>query len=198
MPILFESFNGESPVTSKQLYYYTEYFSFRSDWHDYLVNFGYASSVTSIKITFQNEGSYSLDELKVVCQPADTAVANLSSHFQYQMTDVDMNLSTYSYATDTITGNITSDTDKLMLISIPYSSGWSLLLDGEPAKLYQADIMYMAAYIPAGEHTITLKYETPGLKAGMIISILCMLLWLTITIVPIATGRHPSKKTNLR
>ncbi len=198
MPILFESFNGESPVTSKQLYYYTEYFSFRSDWHDYLVNFGYASSVTSIKITFQNEGSYSLDEMKVVCQPADTAVANLSSCFQYQMTDTDMNLSTYSYATDTITGNITSDTDKLMLLSIPYSSGWSLLLDGEPAKLYQADIMYMAAYVPAGEHTITLKYETPGLKAGMIISILCMLLWLTITIVPIATGRHPSKKTNLR
>lgn len=190
MPVLFESFNGESPVTSKQLYYYTEYFSFRSDWHDYLVNFGYASSVTSIKITFQNEGSYSLDEMKVVCQPADTAVANLSSCFQYQMTDVDMNSSALSYATDTITGNITTDTDKLMLLSIPYSSGWSLMLDGAPAKLYQADIMYMATYIPAGEHTITLKYETPGLKTGMIISILCMLMWLSITIFSISASRR--------
>lgn len=192
MPVLFESFNGESPVTSKQLYYYTEYFSFRSDWHDYLVNFGYASSVTSIKITFQNEGSYSLDEMKVVCQPADTAVANLSSCFQYQMTDVDMNSSALSYATDTITGNITTDTDKLMLLSIPYSSGWSLMLDGAPAKLYQADIMYMATYIPAGEHTITLKYETPGLKTGMIISILCMLMWLSITIFSISASRRSS------
>ena len=185
MPVQFESFNGESPVTSKQLYYYTEYFSFRSDWHDYLVNFGYASSVTSIRITFQNEGTYSLDQMKVVCQPADTAVASLSSHFQYQMTDTDMHLSNMSYATDTVTGNITTDTDKLMLISIPYSTGWSLELDGAPADLYQADIMYMAAYVPAGEHTITLTYATPGLKVGMIISILCTLIWIAIIIIPI-------------
>jgi uncharacterized membrane protein YfhO len=128
--------------------------------------------------------------MKVVCQPADTAVANLSSCFQYQMTDVDMNSSALSYATDTITGNITTDTDKLMLLSIPYSSGWSLMLDGAPAKLYQADIMYMATYIPAGEHTITLKYETPGLKTGMIISILCMLMWLSITIFSISASRR--------
>ena len=184
MPVQFESFNGESPVTSKKLYYYTEYFAFRSDWHDYLVNFGYASSVTSIKITFENEGSYSLDEMKVVCQPADTAVANLSSHLQYQMTDTDLHLFGLSFATDTVTGNITADTNKLMLISIPYSTGWSIEIDGEKSELIQADIMYMAAFVPSGEHSIVLKYETPGLKAGIIISIVCTIIWLVIMLIP--------------
>lgn len=190
MPVLFESFNGETPVTSKQLYYYTEYFSFRSDWHDYLVNFGYASSVTSIKINFQNEGTYTLDQMKVVCQSADTAVANLSSHLQYQMTDTDLHLSDKSYATDTVSGNITTNTDKLMLISIPYSTGWSIEIDGEKTDLYQADIMYMAAMVPAGEHSVVLRYETPGLKAGIVISIICTILWIAIAVIPVIKRRH--------
>ncbi|MCR5770862.1 MAG: YfhO family protein [Butyrivibrio sp.] len=193
MQVQFEAYNGESLVTSKKLNYYTEYFAFRSDWHDYLVNFGYASSATSIKVNFLSEGSYSLDKLKVVCQPAETAVANLSAHLQYQITDTDLHLSNASYATDTITGNITTDTDKLMLISIPYSKGWSLMVDGIKTELYQADIMYMAAYVPSGDHSITLKYETPGLKVGALISILCFMIWLLVTIIPIA---KENKKAN--
>lgn len=194
MPVQFESFNGDAAVTSKKLNYYTEYFPFRSDWHDYLVNFGYASSVTSVKITLQNEGTYTLDHMKVVCQPADTAVANLSSHLQYQMTDLDLHQSIQSYATDTITGNITVDTDKLMLISIPYSKGWSLEIDGKKTDIYQADIMYMAAYIPSGEHNIVLKYNTPGLTLGTIISIICIITWLLITILPSIKSNKSSKQ----
>ena len=98
------------------------------------------------------------------------------------MTDTNMHLSSESYATDTVTGTITTDTDKLMLISIPYSKGWSLMVDGVKTELYQADIMYMVAYIPSGDHSITLKYETPGLKAGALISILCLIIWIAITV----------------
>ncbi len=195
MPVQFDSYNGESFVTSKKLNYYTEYFAFRSDWHDYLVNFGYASSVTSIKITFQNEGTYSLDNMKVVCQPAETAVANLSSHLQFQMTETDIHQSNRSYATDTVTGNITVDTEKLMLISIPYSTGWSLTVDDVKTDLYQADIMYMAALIPEGEHSIVLKYETPGLKIGMLISILCFVVWIFVTII-LEVHRKQKSRTN--
>ena len=183
MPILFESFNEANPITSKQLNYYTEYFPFRSDWHDYLVNFGYASSITSVKITFQNEGSYLLDQIKVVCQPADSAVANLSSHLQYQMTDTNIHYSVNAYATDYISGNISSDTDKLILFSIPYSQGWSLEIDGVLSALYKADIMYMTAIVPEGEHYIELKYKTPGLKSGCIISVICSIIWLLIVII---------------
>ncbi len=198
MPVQFESYNGEANVTTKKLYYYTEYFAFRSDWHDYLGNFGYASSITSVKITFENEGTYSLGQMKVVCQPADTAVANLSSHLQYQMSDVNMNLSDTAYAIDTVTGKITTDTEKLMLLIIPYSTGWSIYIDGTKANLYRADIMYMAALIPTGEHDILLKYETPGLKTGSIITGLCLIIWIGITIIPMISQNRKKKIKSLR
>ncbi|WP_027216583.1 YfhO family protein [Butyrivibrio fibrisolvens] len=184
MPVLFESYNNGNAVTTKKLYYYTEYFPFRSDWHDYLVNFGFTSSITSVKITFENEGIYSFDQIKIVCQPADSAVANLSSHLQYQMSDIDLHLSNESHATNTFSGSITSDSDKLMLLSIPYSTGWTLYIDDIETDLYQADIMYMAALIPSKKHSVVLKYETPGLKTGIILSMFFSILWLLITFTP--------------
>ena len=54
-------------------------------------------------------------------------------------------------------------------------------LEGKEAALLKANVMYMALPLTAGEHTIELSYRTPGLYAGVGISlagiVLFVFLW---------------------
>ena len=58
-----------------------------------------------------------------------------------------------------------------MCLSVPYSSGWRCFIDGKEAELLQGNIMYMGVLVPEGTHRVELQYETPYLKAGLLISI---------------------------
>jgi uncharacterized membrane protein YfhO len=64
-----------------------------------------------------------------------------------------------------------------MVFSIPYSKGWSAYVNGKKTKLLRANTMFMALPLKAGFYNIELKYFTPGLKLGMILSIVGFLLF---------------------
>lgn len=190
LPVQFDSYNGDTAVTSKSLTYYTEYFPFRSDFHDYIVNFGSASSLTKMVVTFASEGTYKLDDLRVVCQPLESAVTNLTDRLKEQMTVTDQHKTGSSYATNLVTGQISLDENKLVMLSIPYSSGWSATVDGKETPLYQGNIMYMVLPVTAGDHSITLTYHTPGLTAGMTASAIGTLLWILLILYGRRSHRH--------
>lgn len=40
-------------------------------------------------------------------------------------------------------------------------------MDGKETELLQANTMYMALPLTEGQHSIELRYQTPGLKAGV-------------------------------
>ena len=54
-------------------------------------------------------------------------------------------------------------------------------MDGEPAPLYRADHLFRAVPVPAGEHTVELRYESRSLRAGTAISLLTVLALLALT-----------------
>lgn len=61
--------------------------------------------------------------------------------------------------------------ENLVFFSVPYEDGWSAEVNGEPAKIYQAGVGFMAVRCPAGEDvSIRFHYHTPGLTGGLIIS----------------------------
>ena len=58
----------------------------------------------------------------------------------------------------------------MMYTSIPYEKGWSVYVDGAPAKTQAfADTMLMIP-LTKGEHTIEMRYRPAGLTEGLIIS----------------------------
>ena len=71
---------------------------------------------------------------------------------------------------DEVTGEIGLDEPGLLCLAIPYSEGWDAYVDGKKVKLYQANVMYMALDLDAGNHDIRLAYHTPWLKEGMYLS----------------------------
>ncbi len=175
----YESDAQGEPYITKTLMYQTPLSQFYSNWHDYIINMGMRADAShSIKLTLPADATYSIDNISIVCQPMDMAAAEMMQHLSEPVTALDLHLNGESHATNTVTGNVDLSSDSLILFSIPYSKGWEAIVDGEKTDLLQADIMYMAVPVNAGEHTITLKYHTPGLAVGFIVSLVSFIILL--------------------
>ena len=97
--------------------------------------------------------------------------------------DVNFHESPKTHSTDLITGKITVKSNKYLLMTLPYSKGWSAYVDGKKVDLMQANTIYSALYLKKGTHTIKLTYSTPGFTIGMLISLLSLLIGLMILIL---------------
>lgn len=73
-------------------------------------------------------------------------------------------------STNTITGDITVSSDKVLCLNMFYSDGWTAYIDGEKAPVYKANGMFMGIPLTKGSHTVRLSYRTPWLYESMIIS----------------------------
>lgn len=65
-------------------------------------------------------------------------------------------------------GELTSATDGYLVLTLPYSEGWTAYVDGEKAEILQADTAFMAMKIEGSDdaQTVELRYQTPYLKEG--------------------------------
>ena len=163
----------------KSLTYKGESHAFYNGKHDYAINLGYGDNrKISVSITFPKAGRYTIGQIRIVCQPLDyyrEAVENLRAQGLVQTDKHDDN---QAAATNRITGKISLSEPKLLAFAIPYSPGFKVYVDGEEQKLFQANTMYCAAAIKAGDHEIELRYRTPGLLAGGIISLAGIGFWI--------------------
>ena len=73
-----------------------------------------------------------------------------------------------------VKGNIdVTDAGKVLFTTIPLTDGWTVWIDGKKAEPKGAvNDTFMALEFPKeGHYSIELKYECPGLKAGIIVSV---------------------------
>ena len=132
---------------------------------DFFINTGFsAKSRNMITITFPERGKYSFDEIYVFCQPMTEFEGQAKKLRENVLEEVDLHQ--VGNSTNRVTGKITLDKAKILCLTIPYSNGWTALVDGKPAKIYQANSMFMGLPLEAGTHEIELVYKTPGGKIG--------------------------------
>jgi len=55
-----------------------------------------------------------------------------------------------------------------------YFPGWIATVNGQPAKIYQADYNFRAVQLPAGKSTVSFSYQPLSLKVGVVLSVLAM------------------------
>ncbi|MBQ9518439.1 MAG: YfhO family protein [Firmicutes bacterium] len=60
--------------------------------------------------------------------------------------------------------------DTLIFTTLAYNDGLDVLIDGKSAEKICAADAFLAFYVPAGSHGIEIKYTTPYLKAGILLS----------------------------
>ncbi len=78
---------------------------------------------------------------------------------------------------DHVTGTIHVPEKRILQFSIPYSKGWRAYVDGREVDIVASDVMYMAVFLDAGEHTVELRYMTPYLKEGILVSGITLFCW---------------------
>ena len=79
-----------------------------------------------------------------------------------------------------IVGSISLKKKKLVFFAIPFDKGWQATIDGKKAPLHLVNIGFTGLVVDSGEHEIMLRYEPPFFKAGLMISLLSMALYLCV------------------
>ena len=74
------------------------------------------------------------------------------------------------YGADEMSFSVSTDAPGLMMLSEIYDTGWRAFVDGEEVEVYVADHALRAVPVPAGEHTVELRYDPLSLRAGLAIS----------------------------
>lgn len=134
-----------------------------------LLNLGYNElPMNSIEIVFPKTFEFSLSDIEVYCMPMTNYASKITSLAAEPMRNTVV-------STNKITGYVDLSTDKILCISIPYSSGWNATVDGKNVEILRANNVFMAIKLPRGHHDIVLSYSTPLAGASCIVSIVTVL-----------------------
>lgn len=69
-----------------------------------------------------------------------------------------------SYAPNRLTYETNNAQDGIAVFSeIYYPDGWHVTIDGQPAELARADYILRTMYVPAGQHTIEMRFDPTSL-----------------------------------
>lgn len=60
----------------------------------------------------------------------------------------------------------------VVVLDDAWAPGWSVSVDGKPARALRADVILRGVAVPAGTHTIVWSYRVPGLRAGLALTLL--------------------------
>ena len=167
----------EGHFLRKSIQIFTDKYNAYSGKHNFLCNTGYSEKGRhTITLTFENTGVYSFDSLKICCQPMTEIDSQTRKLGEEVLTDVKV-------GNNEINGNISLSNAKALVLSIPYSEGWTAYVDGEKTELKEANTMYMALELPKGDHEIHLVYCTPYLGTGLCLTCIGVLCYIVLVLI---------------
>ncbi|GAP06648.1 bacterial membrane protein YfhO [Anaerolinea thermolimosa] len=70
---------------------------------------------------------------------------------------------------------LSTEQDGWIRVSQVWYPGWTAKIDQTKAVIYRGDYLFMAIFVPAGDHTIWLEYQPWSFRIGLILSILMII-----------------------
>lgn len=104
------------------------------------------------------------DRLEIVAVPTDFLQGLIGDRTSGAMRDVRV-------GADIVQGTVSTQSGGVLQLSIPYSVGWQAYVDGDPAETFASGVMYTGIAVSPGEHAVELRYRTPYLREGVLISL---------------------------
>jgi len=87
----------------------------------------------------------------------------------------------------------------VLVTSIPYESGWMLEVDGRERQISElAGDAFITTHLDEGTHEIYLKFVPPGLNAGVIVSVIAVLLLAVLQIISKRRDAVRRRKRSMR
>jgi hypothetical protein len=123
-----------------------------------------------------------------------------SVYFNYESLKADCDrlraTSAIEFKTDKngFSATVERERENLVFFSIPYDEGWSATVNGVPCEIEKVNLGFMAVKVPAGTSDIRFNYQTPGLKLGLIITVIAAALFLLYMLVFLISNKlRPAK-----
>lgn len=129
-----------------------------------------------IELTFQNPENFELKQMKILhydFASYDNCINNLREESLRELV-VD---------TNSVQCVVDLNRKKMLCAAVPYSGGWTAYIDGNKTETYRVNDMFVGIEVPEGEHDIVLKYVTPGIKTGIAISTLSVVIIVVYLVV---------------
>jgi hypothetical protein len=92
------------------------------------------------------------------------------------------------YAPERVVVETVSETPGVLVLADAYYPGWTATLDGQAWPIYQADVLFRAIMIPAGQHTAVFSFTSPSFENGRLLSILGLAIWFLLVVIGTRTG----------
>ena len=89
-----------------------------------------------------------------------------------------------SFAPEKIKLKVSTEHNAILSLSLPHYAGWEARVDDRPAEILRAYASLSAVEIPAGEHSVTLRFAPISFTLGGIFSLLT---WLALGLLAIHT-----------
>ncbi|MBO4878126.1 MAG: YfhO family protein [Ruminococcus sp.] len=96
--------------------------------------------------------------------------------------------SSFSFDSHGFKAEITLDKPSLVFFSVPYSTGWSARVNNNDADIAKVSHGFMAVKCDKGTSSIVFRYQTPGFKAGTLISFISLFLLISYIALSRVTG----------
>ena len=89
----------------------------------------------------------------------------------------------FKYDNYGFTAKATASDTGLMVFSVPYEAGWSATVNGKSVDIETVQNGFMAVLVPKGNVEIRFTYQTPGLKLGLLITVISIILFILYMIL---------------
>lgn len=132
--------------------------------HRYLFEFGECKPGDEIKITNSKSEAISFTVYKLNLDAVNQAYETLNKQ----------TMELLEYTDTSIKGNIDVTEAGRLIFSIPKEDGWKLYVNGQETEILDFKETFISVYLEEGQYDIELRYMTPGLKTGAILSGICV------------------------
>jgi len=147
--------------------------SFSSVKQKYIFDLGYCTAGTTIKLTANDETSI---QGYVYALNSD----NMNAFYEI-MKDKCMEILEYD---DThIKASITAAKESTLFTTIPYEKGWKVKVDGVAIETHAFKDAFLSFEVEEGTHMITFEYFPYGLKTGIFITVVSILIFVGLVII---------------
>jgi hypothetical protein len=75
-----------------------------------------------------------------------------------------------------------TDAPGMLVVSVLYDPDWQATLDGRETRLYRANHLVRAVFLPAGEHVVELRYDNLTYQLGLRVSLIMALFWTVLAL----------------
>ncbi len=175
--ILYRYYYSDGQSGSDYFRYMQDSYKWSDHKHDFILNLGQSDSsyVVGVDLVFLSKGTFTVDKIRGISQSVEKGYEQIQ-HLAGQNVNFDMHSDGVTFSSSRLSGRVSAETDSVLFLSMSYDEGWKVSVDSEAAKLLRADTAFTAIYMPAGTHTVEMTYCPKGLKTGILLCFIGLLL----------------------